>query len=175
MSNESNRSPIHGKKLKPWILAAVLASATIVSTMASADVKIYSGAECVVLGTDQSHANYWAGQVFNNSNSYKGFYCPIVLDDYAVPESVYTWIYLWDRNITWDVFCDLRSQHPVTSSYYFSKDTETEEGYNEPVKKTFSGSTSYYTDGLRYIYCLVPGTDGGSSTSGVVAYSVNEG
>lgn len=174
MSNESYRPRMHGKKMKAWILAGVLAGATIASTTVSADVKIYSGAECVALGTDQSDANYSNGRVFNNGTSYQGFYCPVVLDDYAIPESVYTWIYLLDRNITYDIFCNLRSQEPVSGSYYF-KNTSTSDGSNDPVKKTFSGSSSYYSDGLRYVYCLIPGTDGGAASSGVVAYSVNEG
>jgi hypothetical protein len=157
------------------LLIGSLATLATLTTAARADVKIYSGHECVVLGEDQSVAEYVQRGVRNNAQSYNGFYCPVVLDNYAVPESAYTWIYLLDQNVQGFIGCNLRSQNSATGSMYFkSASTTNEEASTTPYKKVFAGDTSYFVDGLRYIYCLVPGKSG-SNASGIVSYSVNEG
>lgn len=159
--------------MKKTIIDCTIVTLLVFSATASADIKMYSGAECVANDTDQSDANYTMGRVLNDSSGYEGFHCPVVLDEHAVSESASTWIYLLDQNINGDIHCSLRSQSAVTTSYYF-KSTTTSGASTTPVKKTLTGSTSYYTDGMRYIYCLVPGRQD-FDASGITAYSVNEG
>ena len=156
------------------ILIGSLATLATLTTTATADTKIYSGTACVQLGEDQSAVEYSNGRLLNNDQTYNGFYCPVVLDSYALPESVYTWIYLLDQNIQGAISCTLRSQNSETGSYYYkSAGTTIGEASTTPYKKGFTGDTSYFIDGMRYIYCLVPG-ESGLNASGIVSYSVNE-
>lgn len=150
----------------------IIVTLASIAAIAKADSKHYSGLECVAAGTDQSMVRYDLGRVYNTSTSAKGFYCGVVLDYNAISSSG-TWIALWDRNYSSNFSCSLRSQSSTTSSYYYK--TAASSGTSSgPVRYGFSGSSGYHTDGIRYIYCSVPGAYGGNQ-SAIAGYKVNEG
>ena len=133
------------------------------------DGKHYTGMECVALGSDQSDIRYNTGRAFNPTTSTRRFYCPAVLDSHALDSG--SWIYLWDRNYDDDISCQLRMQNSASTSYVYSS-ASTSGTSPTPTKHSF-GTTGFYSDGMRYVTCLVPGTYEGNQ-SAVVSYRIEE-
>lgn len=153
------------------MFAAALTSLTLIFTWspAQADRKHYAGAECVAQGTNQAKLNYNRGRMFNVMTSTTRVFCPMVRDLAKVDNG---WVFMWNRNGSTTFVCQVREQSPTTHSYYFKSATQVGAS-SAPVKRTFAKINNHYAESLRYMYCEVPGDNGGGD-SAITAYGVNE-